>query len=100
LLRPGDEDEMLDAGFARLVDHMLDQRTVDHGSISLGIALVAGRKRVPSRRRGKWLCESVSCRGASCGRAADQATGWLRSFAALWRIGQGVLIGRSANILL
>ncbi len=26
---PGDEDEMLDAGLPRLVDHMLDQRPVD-----------------------------------------------------------------------
>ena len=26
---PGDEDEMLDAGLARFVDHVLDQRPVD-----------------------------------------------------------------------
>ena len=30
LVAPGDEDEMLDAGLARLVDDMLDQRPVDH----------------------------------------------------------------------
>src|SRR5262249_25958868 len=30
LVAPGDEDEMLDAGLARLVDHVLDQRPVDH----------------------------------------------------------------------
>ena len=29
LVAAGDEDEMLDAGLARLVDHMLDQRPVD-----------------------------------------------------------------------
>ena len=30
LVAAGDEDEMLDAGLHRLVDHVLDQRTVDH----------------------------------------------------------------------
>ena len=29
LVAPGDEDEVLDAGLARLVDHVLDQRPVD-----------------------------------------------------------------------
>ncbi len=30
LVAAGDEDAVLDAGFARLVDHVLDQRAVDH----------------------------------------------------------------------
>jgi hypothetical protein len=30
LVAAGDEDEMFDAGLARFVDHMLDQRLVDH----------------------------------------------------------------------
>jgi hypothetical protein len=30
LVAAGDEDEMLDAGLARLVDHVLDERPVDH----------------------------------------------------------------------
>ena len=30
LVAAGDEDEMLDAGLARLVDDMLNQRPVDH----------------------------------------------------------------------
>jgi hypothetical protein len=30
LVAAGHEDEMLDAGFARLVDHVLDQRAVDN----------------------------------------------------------------------
>ena len=30
LVAAGDEDEMLDTGLARLVDHVLDQRPVDH----------------------------------------------------------------------
>jgi len=36
LVAPGDEDEMLDPGLARLVDHMLDQRPVDHRQHLLG----------------------------------------------------------------
>ena len=30
LVAAGDEDEMLDAGLARFVHHVLDQRAVDH----------------------------------------------------------------------
>jgi hypothetical protein len=30
LVAAGDEDEMFDTGLARFVDHMLDQRLVDH----------------------------------------------------------------------
>ncbi len=36
LVAAGDEDEMLDAGLARLVDHVLDQRAVDHRQHFLG----------------------------------------------------------------
>jgi hypothetical protein len=36
LVTPGDENEMLDARFARLVDHVLDQRAVDHREHRLG----------------------------------------------------------------
>jgi hypothetical protein len=36
LVPAGDEDEMLDAGLARLVHHMLDERPVDHGQHLLG----------------------------------------------------------------
>jgi hypothetical protein len=36
LVAPGDEDEMLDAGLARLVDHVLDQRAVDDRKHLLG----------------------------------------------------------------
>ena len=48
LAAPGDEDEVLDAGLARLVDD--DAGSTGRSttvSISFGIALVAGRKRVP-----------------------------------------------------
>ena len=36
LVAAGDEDEMLDAGFARLVDHVLDDRPVDDRQHFLG----------------------------------------------------------------
>src|SRR3974390_3232075 len=36
LVAPGDEDEMFDAGFLGLVDHILDQRLVDDGQHFLG----------------------------------------------------------------
>jgi hypothetical protein len=36
LVAASDEDEMLDAGLARLVDHVLDQRAVDHRQHLLG----------------------------------------------------------------
>ena len=39
LVAAGDEDEMLDAGLARLVDHVLDQRPVDHRQHLLGHGL-------------------------------------------------------------
>ena len=38
------EDEMLDAGFPRLVDHMLDERPVDDGQHLLGNRLGRGQK--------------------------------------------------------
>jgi hypothetical protein len=53
LVAAGDEDEMFDAGLARFVDHMLNQRPVDTGSISFGVASVAGRNLVPSSALGK-----------------------------------------------
>ena len=39
LVAASDEDEMLDAGLARLVDHVLDQRPVDHRQHLLGHGL-------------------------------------------------------------
>jgi hypothetical protein len=53
LVAAGDEDEMLNAGLTCLVDHVLDQRPVDTGSISFGTALVAGRNLVPRPATGK-----------------------------------------------
>ena len=44
LVAAGDEDEMLDARFARLVDHMLDQRPVDHGEHFLRHRLGGGEE--------------------------------------------------------
>jgi hypothetical protein len=44
LVAPGDEDEMLDAGFAGLVDNVLDQRPVDHRQHFLRHRLGGGQK--------------------------------------------------------
>ena len=44
LVAAGDEDEMLDAGLARLVDHVLDQRPVDHRQHFLGHGLGGGQE--------------------------------------------------------
>ena len=46
----GDEDEMLDAGLARLVDDMLDQRPVDHRQHFLRHGL--GRRQEPGAETG------------------------------------------------
>ena len=51
----GHENEMLGAGFARLIDHVLISGRSTIGSISFGTALVAGRNRVPRRQPGKRL---------------------------------------------
>ena len=44
LVTAGDEDEILDTGFARLVDHMLDQRPIDHRQHFLRHGLGGGQK--------------------------------------------------------
>ena len=44
LVAAGDEDEMLDAGRHRLVDHVLDQRTVNHRQHFLGHGLGRGEE--------------------------------------------------------
>ena len=44
LVAPGDENEMLDAGLARLVHDVLDQRPVDHGQHFLRHGLGGGQE--------------------------------------------------------
>src|SRR5262249_57395493 len=44
LVAAGDEDEMFDAGLARFVDHMLDQRPVDHRQHLLRHGLGGGQE--------------------------------------------------------
>ena len=53
LVAAGDEDEMLDAGFPGLVDTYWISGLSTMVSISFGIALVAGRTRVPRPATGK-----------------------------------------------
>jgi hypothetical protein len=44
LVAAGHEDEMLDAGLARLIHHMLDQGTIDHRQHFLGHRLGGGQE--------------------------------------------------------
>ena len=44
LVAAGDEDEMLDAGLARLIDRILDQRPVDDRQHFLGHGLGGGQE--------------------------------------------------------
>ncbi len=52
LVAAGDEDEMLDAGLARLVDYMLNQRPVDHRQHLLRHSL--GGREEPGAQPGDW----------------------------------------------
>src|SRR5581483_10964663 len=59
LVAAGDKDEMLDAGAARFIDHVLDQRPVDH--------------------RQHFLRHSFGCRqepGAKAGDGKNRFTDW------------------------
>ncbi len=60
LAAAGDEDEVFDPGLTGFVDDVLDDGASTTVNISFGTALVAGRKRVPSPRRGGRPCGSVS----------------------------------------
>src|SRR4029078_7897736 len=53
LVAPGDEDEMFDAGLTRLVDHVLDQRTVNHRQHFLRTRFGWGQERGAEPRHGK-----------------------------------------------
>jgi hypothetical protein len=44
LVAAGDEDEMLDASVARFIDHVLDQRAVDHGQHFFGHRVGGGQE--------------------------------------------------------
>ena len=55
LVAPGDENQVRDAGGHGFFHRVLDQGLSTTGSISFGIALVAGRKRVPMPATGKRL---------------------------------------------
>jgi hypothetical protein len=54
LVAPGDEDEMLDPGGARLVDHVLYDRAIDDGQHFLGDGLRRGEKAGPEAGDGKY----------------------------------------------
>ena len=66
LVAAGDEDEMLDAGLARLVHHMLDQRPVDHRQHFLGHGLGRGQEAGAKPRHGEHgLADASSHFGSS-----------------------------------
>ena len=60
LVAAGDEDEMLDAGRARLVDHMLDHRPVDDRQHLLGHGLGGGQKAGAEARYRKYGLANAS----------------------------------------
>ena len=69
LVAAGDEDEMLDAGLARLVHHVLDQRPVDHRQHLLGHGLGGGQEAGAEPGHGK-----IALRIGLCPiRAQDQS---------------------------
>ena len=53
LVAAGDEDEMLDAGGPRLIDHVLDHRAVDDGQHLLRHRLGGGQEAGTEARHGK-----------------------------------------------
>jgi hypothetical protein len=68
LLAAGDDDDLLDAGRDRLFDAYWMTGLSTSGSISLGWALVAGRKRVPQPAAGKDRLAYSHLPSASIGR--------------------------------
>ena len=65
LVAPGDEDEMLDPRLARFIDHVLDDRTVDHGQHFLRDRFRGGQETGAETGDGKKrLCEWV--RACAC----------------------------------
>ena len=61
LVAPGDEDEMLDAGLARFVDDVLDQRPVDHRQHFLGHGLGGGQEPGTKPGHGKHSFANSRC---------------------------------------
>ena len=61
LLRPGDEDEMLDAGLAGFVDDVLDQRPVDHRQHLLGHGFGGGQEPGTKPGHGKHSFANSRC---------------------------------------
>ena len=53
LVAPGDEHEMFNPGFQRLVHHMLDQRAIDHGEHFLRHRLGGGQETCAETGDGK-----------------------------------------------
>ena len=80
LVAPGDEDEVLDAGVARLVDHVLDQRPVDHGQHFLRDRLARRQKAGAEARDGKHGLADGSSHSGPLMRLSPESGGWPPSF--------------------
>src|SRR3977135_3646065 len=92
LVAAGDEDEMFDAGFPCLIDHILDQRLVDDGQHFLRHCLGGGQDagaETGDRKNGfadfqwngdirekreTWFCSHVGSRFAAGGKAGGIAS--------------------------
>ena len=79
LAAPGDEDHLLDPGFARFVDRILDQRPVDDRQHFLGHGLGGGQQaRAEPGDREDRLADRLDqlrvpdCRGRSCSASAGR----------------------------
>ena len=75
LVAAGDEDEMLDAGLARLVHHVLDQRPVDHRQHLLGHGLGGGQEARAEAGHGENSFANWFHVGRIMRESGDQATG-------------------------
>ena len=77
LVAAGDEDEMLDPGLARLVDDILQDRTVDDGQHLLGNRLRRRQEAGAEARHGKHgLAERFSHRYSFAAGVGDRRLDW------------------------
>ena len=74
LVAAGDEDEMLDASLARLVDHVLDQRPVNHRQHLLRHGLGGGQE--SGAQPGNWKDRFANgCHGSFASDGMNRGTG-------------------------
>src|SRR5262249_44328138 len=72
LVAAGDKDEMFDASLARFVDHMLDQRPVDHRQHLLRHGL--GGREEPGAQPGDWKDSFANDHGSITSDGVNRGT--------------------------